>query len=76
MGYQIDSEEIKREDNSYILKPKIDSLIAILDQKIINKEDNYQIDRSNFVNKNFSWRVVVNKLKKEFDNKLNSKSNN
>lgn len=76
MGYQIDSEEIKREDNSYILKPKIDSLIAIIDQKIINKEDNYQIDRSNFVNKNFSWRVVVNKLKKEFDNKLNSKSNN
>jgi glycosyltransferase involved in cell wall biosynthesis len=76
MGYQIESEEIKREDNSYILKPKIDSLIAILDQKIINKEDNYQIDRSNFVNKNFSWRVVVNKLKKEFDNKLNSKSNN
>ena len=76
MGYQIDSEEIKREDNSYILKPKIDSLIAILDQKIIKKEDNYQIDRSNFVNKNFSWRVVVNKLKKEFDNKLNSKSNN
>ena len=76
MGYQIESEEIKREDNSYILKPKIDSLIAILDQKIINKEDNYQVDRSNFVNKNFSWRVVVNKLKKEFDNKLNSKSNN
>ena len=76
MGYQIESKEIKREDNSYILKPKIDSLIAILDQKIINKEDNYQIDRSNFVNKNFSWRVVVNKLKKEFDNKLNSKSNN
>ena len=76
MGYQIESEEIKREDNSYILKPKIDSLIAILDQKIINKEDNYQIDRSNFVNKNFSWGVVVNKLKKEFDNKLNSKSNN
>ena len=76
MGYQIESEEIKREDNSYILKPKIDSLISILDQKIINKEDNYQIDRSNFVNKNFSWRVVVNKLKKEFDNKLNGKSNN
>ena len=76
MGYQIESEEIKREDNSYILKPKIDSLIAILDQKIINKEDNYQIDRSNFVNKNFSWGVVVNELKKEFDNKLNSKSNN
>ena len=47
MGYQIESEEIKREDNSYILKPKIDSLISILDQKIINKTDNYQIDRSN-----------------------------
>ncbi len=75
MGYQIESEEIKRQDNSYVLRPKIDSLINILDQKIINKLDSFQLERSNFVNKNFSWNVVVNKLKKEFNERLNIKSN-
>ncbi len=70
LGYQIESDEIKREDNSYILSPKIDSLINIIEEKIINKKDNFEIDRSNYVHKNFSWKQVVYKLKTEFQNKL------
>ena len=70
MGYQIDSEEIKRKDNSSILHPKIDSLIDIIENKIINKNDNLELERSNYVHKNFSWENVVNKLKVEFQKKL------
>ena len=70
MGYQIDSEEIKRKDNSSILHPKIDSLIDIIKKKIINKKDNLEFERSNYVHKNFSWENVVNKLKVEFQKKL------
>ena len=70
LGYQIESDEIKREDNSYILSPKIDSLINIIEEKIINRKDNLEIDRSNYVHNNFSWKQVVYKLKTEFQNKL------
>ena len=70
LGYQIESNEIKREDNSYILSPKIDSLINIIEEKIINKKDNLEKDRSNYVHNNFSWKQVVCKLKTEFQNKL------
>ena len=70
LGYQIESDEIKREDNSYILSPKIDSLINIIEEKIINKKDNLEKDRSNYVHNNFSWKQVVGKLKTEFQNKL------
>ena len=70
MGYQIDSEEIKRKDNSSILHPKIDSLIDLIEKKIINKKDDLELERSNYVHKNFSWENVVNKLKGEFQKKL------
>lgn len=70
MGYQIDSEEIKRKDNSSILHPKIDSLIDIIEKKIINKKDNLELERSSYVHKNFSWENVVNRLKVEFQKKL------
>ena len=70
MGYQIESNEIKREDNSYVLRPSIDSLINIIDEKIINQKDNLKMDRSNYVHDNFSWKQVVDKLKIEFKKKL------
>lgn len=70
LGYQIESDEIKREDNSYILSPKIDSLINIIEEKIINKKDNLEINRSSYVHTNFSWKQVMYKLKNEFQNKL------
>ena len=70
LGYQIESQEIKRKDNSYILRPSIDSLINIIDEKIINTEDNLEMDRSNYVHDNFSWKEVVDKLKIEFKKKL------
>ena len=70
LGYQIESQEIKRKDNSYLLRPSIDSLINIIDKKIINTEDNLEMDRSNYVHDNFSWKEVVDKLKIEFKKKL------
>ena len=69
LGYQIESNEKKIKD-SYLLEPKIDSLVSILEEKIINKPDNYKIERSKYVNKNFSWDKVVSKLKEEFRSKL------
>ena len=69
IGYQIESNE-KKINDSYLLEPKIDSLVSILEEKIINKSDNYKIERSNYVNKNFSWDKVVSKLKEEFSSKL------
>ena len=69
LGYQIESKE-KKINDSYLLEPKIDSLVSILEEKIINKSDNYKIERSNYVNKNFSWDKVVSKLKEEFKSKL------
>ena len=69
LGYQIESNE-KKINDSYLLEPKIDSLVSILEEKIINKPDNYKIERSKYVNKNFSWDKVVSKLKEEFRNKL------
>ena len=69
LGYQIESIEKKVNDVCF-LEPKIDSLVSILEEKIINKEDNLKFERSNYVTNNFSWDKVVSKLKKEFKNKL------
>ena len=69
LGYQIESNE-KKINDLYLLEPKIDSLVSILEEKIINKSDNYKIERSKYVNKNFSWDKVVSKLKEEFRGKL------
>ena len=69
LGFQIESKE-KKINELYSLKPNLDSLINILEEKIINKADNLKIERSNYVSKNFSWDKVVNKLKQEFKNKL------
>ena len=70
LGYQIESDERKIND-SYLLVPKIDSLIHILEQKIINKSDNMMEKRSEYIHENFSWTKVVKKLKKEFESRLN-----
>ena len=69
LGYQIDSNE-KKINDAHFLEPNIDSLVNILENKVINKSDNSKIERSNYVNKNFSWDKVVSKLKEEFTNKL------
>ena len=69
LGYQIESNEKKIKD-SYLLEPKIDSLVSILEEKIINNVDNFKIERSKYVTKNFSWDKVVSKLKEEFRSKL------
>ena len=71
LGYQIESTEIKFNKNAYRLEPKIDSLINILEEKIIDKKDDLKNNRCNYVHKNFSWKKGVKKLKKEFENKLN-----
>ena len=57
-------------DDKYFLVPNIDSLVNILEEKVINKPDNSKMERSNYVVKNFSWDKVVSKLKEEFRNKL------
>ena len=68
MGFKIESKEQNYNNNIY-LSPKINSLIEILNY-IINKNDKKKKIRSKFVHENFSWENVVNKLKKEFENKL------
>ena len=71
LGYQIESTEKKIKTNFSILEPKLDSLVHILENKIINKPDKFKNNRSEYVKKNFSWEKTVKKLKKEFENKLN-----
>ena len=70
MGYQIESSE-KKIKRAYLLEPKLNSLVQILEEKIINNEDNLKIRRSNYVIQNFSWEVVVKKLFKKFKENLN-----
>ena len=70
MGYQIESSE-KKIKNAYLLEPKLNSLVQILEEKIINNKDNLKITRSNYVIQNFSWEVVVKKLFKKFKENLN-----
>ncbi len=70
MGYQIESSE-KKIKNAYLLEPKLNSLVQILEEKIINNKDNLKIGRSNYVIQNFSWEVVVKKLFKKFKENLN-----
>lgn len=69
LGYQIESNE-KKINNSYLMEPKIDSLIQILQEKILNKTDKSKNDRATFVHQKYSWTKVVSKLKEEFKNKL------
>ena len=71
MGYQIESKLVKMNEDLYRLEPKIDSLISILKEKIINKKDELKYTRAEFVHKNFSWGNVVEKLIKEFEIRLN-----
>ena len=70
LGYQIESTE-KKINNSYLLEPKLDSLVHILENKIINKLDNSKIIRSKYVHENFSWSSAVKQLRNEFLKKLN-----
>ena len=70
MGYQIDSKEIKF-SNSYLLEPKIDSLIHILQEKVVNKTDTKKKERIEYVHNNFSWEKVGKQLEKEFEKRLN-----
>ena len=69
LGYQIDSNE-RKEEEAHFVEPKIDSLINILEEKIINKTDNLKTERSNYIHKKYSWDIVVNNLKKEFESKI------
>ena len=69
LGYQIESNE-KKVNNSYLLEPKIDSLVQILQEKIINNTDKLKNERAKFVHQNYSWAKVVSKLNEEFSNKL------
>lgn len=69
LGYQIESNE-KKVNNTHFLEPKIDSLIQILQEKILNKTDKLKNDRAKFVHQNYSWTKVVSKLKEEFNGKL------
>ena len=70
LGFQIESTE-KKIENSFILKPKLESLLNILENKIINKPDKLVNNRYEYVKENFSWIKAVKQLKKEFQNKLN-----
>ena len=69
LGYQIESNE-KKVNNSYLLEPKIDSLVQILQEKIINNTDKLKNERAKYVHQNYSWNKVVSKLNEEFNNKL------
>ena len=69
LGYQIESNE-KKVNNSYLLEPKIDSLVQILQEKIINNTDKLKNERAKYVHQNYSWANVVSKLNEEFNNKL------
>ena len=71
LGYQIESAEKKIKSNSSVLVPKLESLVHILENKIINKADKLKDNRSEYVRKNFSWKKTTEELKKEFENKLN-----
>lgn len=71
LGHQIESTEKKIKTNFSICEPKLDSLVHILENKIINKPDKFKNNRSEYVKKNFSWEKTVKKLKKEFENKIN-----
>ena len=71
LGYQIESVEKKIKRNFSILEPKLDSLLHILESKIINKADKLKNNRSEFVKNNFSWKKTTEELKKEFESKLN-----
>ena len=71
LGYQIESSQSKISNQAYRLEPKIDSLISIMEEKVINKKDNLRYNRSEYVHHNFSWEKATNKLKKEFENVLN-----
>ena len=70
LGYQIESTE-KKVDNSFVLEPKLESLLNILEKKIINKPNKLENKRYDYIKENFSWVKAVKKLKKEFENKLN-----
>lgn len=69
MGYQIESSE-KKFNNSYLLEPKLDSLVSILREKIINKSDSLRKIRANYIHENYSWSKISNKLNEEFNYKL------
>ena len=71
LGHQIESTEKKIKTNSTVLVPKLDSLVHILGNKIINKPDKLKDNRSEYVRKNFSWKKTTEELKKEFESKLN-----
>ena len=70
LGFQIESNE-KKIKNSFLLEPKLASLLEILENKIINKKDELKQKRRDFVHNNFSWQKIVKHLKKEFEEKLN-----
>ncbi len=69
LGYQIESSE-RKVNEAYLLEPKLSNLVQILEEKIINKKDNFRTERSNYVIQNFSWEIVVKKLFKKFEEKL------
>lgn len=70
MGFKIESKEQKLNNHTY-LQPNINSLIEILNS-IINKNDDKKKVRSELVQKNFSWEIVVKKLKSAFKNNLDN----
>ena len=70
MGFQIESIE-KKVNNSFLLEPKLGSLLEILENKIINKKDELKQQRRDYVHNNFSWQKIAKDLKKEFEEKLN-----
>ena len=53
LGHQIESTEKKINTNFSICQPKLDSLVHILENKIINKPDKFKNNRSEYVKKTF-----------------------
>lgn len=70
LGFQIESIE-KKVNNSFLLEPKLGSLLEILENKIINKKDELKQQRRDYVHNNFSWQKIAKDLKKVFEEKLN-----
>lgn len=68
MGEQIESDE-KKIKNYFQLNPSLDSLIAILEKKIITQDKSANI-RRDYIHKNFSWEIIAKKLKHEFKIKI------
>jgi len=69
IGLQIESKTVNENNNTF-LKPSLESLIDCISNMILKKKTYNPQSMAQYVNNNYNWKLITQKLLKTFEGKI------